>query len=76
MDRRGTRPRCGDGARAQCTLATWCASSGGSLRLVVADATIVRRMMIPAKLNDAVPIDPPREASHASFRPIEMDITS
>jgi len=57
-------------------MATWCASSSGSLRLVAADVTIVRRMMIPTKLNDAVPIDPPREASRASFRPTEMDITS
>ena len=72
----GTGLRCGNGARPRCNLAIWYESSGCSLRLVAADVTIVRRMMILTKLNDAVSIEPTCEAFRASFRPTKMDTTS
>ena len=64
-----------DGERVGFGLAIWCDSGGHGLQRLVADATIVLRMMILTTLNDAVPTRI-LDASLASFRPTEMDAHS
>lgn len=74
LDLRGTTYIDSDGVRVLFELAMWLFSTSRSLRLVVSDVTIVRRVLVLTKLDDTVPIDTNLEAALASLHQTRMDI--